>query len=401
MERIVGCKERSPFTPGVPVPVEFFVGRRRQIEQATRLLEQAAAGRVQNAFLLGERGIGKSSFANFIKTLALKKYSMVAVHVFLNRAFTMQDMVRQVFEQIIKEASGEVWYEKIKTLFGKYITQVGLFGMSITFNPPKEELDYLVRQFPEALFKITEQVQNEKKGLFIALDDINGLAQNPDFANWYKSFVDEAATRYAIFPVFTMLVGLPERRKSMYQAQPSLARIFSIIEVEALSQQEVTDFFKRAFGSVGIKVEEDAMKFMVHFSTGLPFLMQEIGDATFWIDRDGVITRDDAMEGVVTAADIIGKKYLDVKLYRSIRSRRYLSILRKLCSKGPTRRFVKKDIEKRLTDSEKRVLSGFLRRMKQLGIIEPDPEAGIGSYRFVNEMYPVYVWLEQSKRMRR
>lgn len=401
MERIVGCKERSPFTPGVPVPVEFFVGRRRQIEQATRLLEQAAAGRVQNAFLLGERGIGKSSFANFIKTLALKKYSMVAVHVFLNRAFTMQDMVRQVFEQIIKEASGEVWYEKIKTLFGKYITQVGLFGMSITFNPPKEELDYLVRQFPEALFKITEQVQNEKKGLFIALDDINGLAQNPDFANWYKSFVDEAATRYAIFPVFTMLVGLPERRKSMYQAQPSLARIFSIIEVEALSQQEVTDFFKRAFGSVGIKVEEDAMKFMVHFSTGLPFLMQEIGDATFWIDRDGVITRDDAMEGVVTAADIIGKKYLDVKLYRSIRSRRYLSILRKLCSEGPTRRFVKKDIEKRLTDSEKRVLSGFLRRMKQLGIIEPDPEAGIGSYRFVNEMYPVYVWLEQSKRMRR
>ena len=401
MERIVGCKERSPFTPGVPVPVEFFVGRRRQIEQATRLLEQAAAGRVQNAFLLGERGIGKSSFANFIKTLALKKYSMVAVHVFLNRAFTMQDMVRQVFEQIIKEASGEVWYEKIKTLFGKYITQVGLFGMSITFNPPKEELDYLVRQFPEALFKIAEQVQNEKKGLFIALDDINGLAQNPDFANWYKSFVDEAATRYPNFPVFTMLVGLPERRKSMYQAQPSLARIFSIIEVEALSQQEVTDFFKRAFGSVGIKVEEDAMKFMVHFSTGLPFLMQEIGDATFWIDRDGVITRDDAMEGVVTAADIIGKKYLDVKLYRSIRSRRYLSILRKLCSEGPTRRFVKKDIEKRLTDSEKRVLSGFLRRMKQLGIIEPDPEAGIGSYRFVNEMYPVYVWLEQSKKMRR
>jgi len=36
--------------------------------------------------------------------------------------------------------------------------------------------------------------------------------------------------------------------------------------------------------------------------------------------------------------------------------------------------------------------------MRKLGIIEEDREAGPGSYRFANEMYPVYFWLEQLKR---
>lgn len=48
----------------------------------------------------------------------------------------------------------------------------------------------------------------QKSGLFIVLDDVNGLVGKAEFANWNKSFVDEVATQYRDFPSFIMLLGL-------------------------------------------------------------------------------------------------------------------------------------------------------------------------------------------------
>jgi len=31
--------------------------------------------------------------------------------------------------------------------------------------------------------------------------------------------------------------------------------------------------------------------------------------------------------------------------------------------------------------------------MKDLGVIESDLERGKGAYRFVNEIYPIYIWI--------
>jgi len=197
--------------------------------------------------------------------------------------------------------------------------------------------------------------------LFIILDDINGLVEKVDFANWYKSFVDEVATHYKHFPVLIMLTGLPEKRDTLSTLQPSLMRIFRVVGIEKLSDEDVDGFLSQAFERANIKVEPEAMEVMVRFSSGLPLLMQEIGDAAFWEDDDNVIDEDDAVEGIFTAAEAVGKKYLDPQVYRAIRSERYRSILRKLGEDGVfSRSFKKKDVEINLTEPEKKVFhQGF------------------------------------------
>jgi len=140
-------------------------------------------------------------------------------------------------------------------------------------------------------------------------------------------------------------------------------------------------------------VKPEAMEIIVRYSSGLPLLMQEIGDATYWLDKDGKIDLNDAQAGIIDAAQKIGKKYLDPKVYRVIRSQRYRSILRKL-GKNLSRNFRKKEIESKLNQEERKVFHNFLKRMRELGIIEQDLEHGRGSYRFVNELYPVYIWIE-------
>ena len=392
-------KENSPFTPGSPVPIELFVGRVRQIEEILKYVNQSASGRQENVFLTGERGLGKSSLTAFLRHLTNEK-DFLAAYVSLVGITDIKELIRRIFEQILKEANAEkTLKEKTGEFFEKYVKQVDLFGISLAFNPPEKELENITRNFPEAIKNIMEKIKGEKKGIFIALDDINGLVNNPDFANWYKSFVDYVAIKYLRkFPVFIMLIGLPERRDTLSKLQPSLMRIFRVIEIDKISDKEVEQFFEMAFKKVNMKVKPKAMAYMTKFSSGLPFLMHEIGDAVFWGDNDGVISGNDAMYGILDAADRIGKKYLDPKVYRAIRSKRYRSIFRKL-GEEPTTFFRKKELVSKLNDKEKKVFNNFLRKMRELGIIVSDMERGRGSYKFVNELYPIYIWMENQRFM--
>lgn len=389
----------SPFTPGNPVPIELFVGRQAKIEEIVRYVQQSSSGKEENVFLVGDRGIGKSSMASFLRYLVTTKNNMLGIHVFLGGVSTLEEMVRHIFDQLLKEAHTQAWYEKIAQLFGNHIRQVGLFDISVTFAPPEKDLRELVREFPVALNKLLQRLEGERAGLFIVLDDIDALVDNAEFANWYKSFADEIATHYKDFPVFIMLVGLAEKRDILANLQPSLMRIFRVVEIERLSDIEVQQFISKAFGKANIKVEAEAMEYMVDFSSGLPIMMHEIGDATFWHDEDGVINKGDVLGGILTAAKNVGQKYLNPQVYRAIRSPRYRSILRKL---GKRKRFIsryfkKRDLEAKLKADEKRVFNNFLRRMRDLGVIEPDIEGGLGAYRFVNDIYPVYIWLESAE----
>ncbi len=391
-------KEKSPFTPGSPVPVELFVGRLEQITEILRYVKQASSGKQENVFLTGDRGIGKSSLAAFLRHYVATKQNILSIQVFGGRVSTLEELVRHILDQLLKETKDEALFNKISQFFGKYIRDVGLFGISVSFNPPEQDLKDLVRNFPEVLNNIVEEIKKEKVGLFIALDDINGLVEKPEFANWYKSFVDEVATHYEDFPVFIMLTGLPEKRGILSTLQPSLMRIFRVVEIEKLSDEEVENFFSTTFESENIKVEPEAMEEMVLYSSGLPLLMHEIGDATFWIDKDSVIDEVDALDGILAAAEVVGKKYLDPKVYSAIRSERYRSILRKL---GETWDFSgifkKKEVEANLTEPEKKVFHNFLKKMRELGVIESDLEHGRGAYRFVNEMYPLYISIESDR----
>ena len=77
-------KEYSPFTPGVPVPIEFFTGR---IPELTRILETAgksAAGKsLERISVIGERGIGKSSLCRMALAISGERHDMLGLHVYL------------------------------------------------------------------------------------------------------------------------------------------------------------------------------------------------------------------------------------------------------------------------------------------------------------------------------
>ena len=384
----------SPFTPGRPVPVEFFVGRLDEIKRLRGRVRDALTGRLELVFLHGERGIGKSSLASFVRHLCERELRVLGVHTFLGGVTTLEEMVRRIFDRLLKDSIDTRWYEKVSKFFGDSIREVGLFGVSVGFEASDDKLRRLTQDFSSALRNLLEKVSDDKKGLLLILDDLNGLATSAQFANWLKSLVDEVSTSQAPLPLCILIVGLENVRKSLIDLNPSLARYFDPIEIRAWSPDETSEFFGTAFEGVGVRLEAQAREILTTYAGGLPVLAHELGDAAFAAATDNSIDYDDAIRAIVNAAEVVGRKHLEPQVYQSIRSKRYRKILRKIAFGPGLVGFTRAEALQRLTKTEIAVLDNFLKRMVDLGALIKDTEEGRGAYRFSSQLYSVYFWLE-------
>ncbi len=233
---------------------------------------------------------------------------------------------------------------------------------------------------------------NDVKGIIIILDEINGIASNPEFAHFIKSLVDDNALNRNPIPLMLLTCGVKERLGEMIQNHQPIERIFDIIEICPMTKEEMRDFFLKSFSSVDIKVNDDALDLLCHYSAGFPKIMHIIGDATFWIDKDNIIDANDASTGILLAADEVGKKFFDQQVLKALRSKDYHIILTKLGKSQFDLSFIKADIEKGLTESEKKKFNNFLQRMKKLKVLSSGEERG--EYIFNSRLVRLYVLLK-------
>lgn len=394
-------REYSPFTPGQPVPVEFFVGRRREVEEVARMVRAAAEGRFSIGFLSGERGIGKSSLASFVRQLSEKEHRVLGVHVFLGGVSELTEMARRTFDRLLKESVDRPWHQKVRRFLGNHVREVGLFGITVGFEAAAPDLQKLVHDFAPSVQRLARELVDTRKAVFLVWDDINGLAASQPFAHWLKSLVDEIATSPERFPLCLLLVGLEERRQALVHSQPSLARVFHLVDIKPWNDDETREFYQRAFASIKVQIDPKAMETITSFAGGLPALAHEIGDAVFRVDEDSYIDEDDAFRGVFTAADVIGRKHLEPQIYDALRSERYRRIMRKLVREFREPHFRRSDVLERLTKEEEGVFDNFLRRMRQLGAIVPDTDRGRGAYCFVNRLHHLYFRMEAQRAKQR
>ena len=387
--------ESSPFRPGQPIPIEFFVGRRKEVERLHGMVKASVRGNFKIGFVSGERGIGKSSLAHFVRVLAEHESKTVGCHVFLGGVHELEEMLRRTFDRLLKDSMDKPWHESIKSFFGNRIRKVGLFGVTLELNLAGDDLSMLAHDFVPSISQLLAQLKGRNEALLLILDDMNGLATSEVFANWLKSIVDEIATARQQIPLCVLFVGLEERRRELVRNQPSLARVFELIDITPWSDDEVGEFYKRAFESAGATISDDDLNVLASFTGGLPVLAHELGDAVWRTAQSLHISEDDIAKGVVLAAEVIGRKLLEPQIFQAIRSERYRSILRKVAS-TPRMWFQRAELMSHLTEAEKRVMDNFLRRMRELGALETDPEVR-GGYRFPNILHALYFSLEAAR----
>jgi len=389
-------KGKSPFHPGQPVPAELFVGRREQIERILqRGASQVAAGKPIAIFVQGEYGIGKSSVANYVQRVAEREHKLLRVHVNLGGAVDMSDFAVRLLEAVVNAgARNSTVAERVKGWLGKYIGKQQLFGFTINLEALKADAPALstpgqmIAFLRETLARMGDAIQ----GIFLTLDELNGILNNPKFAHFIKGLVEENALSQIPVPLLLMLCGVEERRRTMIQHHPPVDRIFDVVDIEKMSQTEMVEFFSRSFRDAEMTVAPKAMETITLYSAGFPKIMHVVGEEAYFLDSDGILTAEEASQAVMRAADEVGRKFVNQQVYKAIRSDDYRSILKKIATLGPTKdSFLKKEVSEGLTPGEKKKLDNFLQRMKKLNVIRAGETAG--QYVFNLQMVRLYIWL--------
>lgn len=395
--RVMVDKGRSPFSPGQPVPVELFVGRDKEIDRIiTRGVGQVVRGKPVSIFVEGQYGIGKSSIARYAQLIAAERHGMLPIYVLLSPSQTPEDLSTKIVEGTLHSGSIHATRgARIKNWLGKYIGKQELFGFTVNLEALRADAGRIATA--HGLLDFLRQALEKAKpdntnGIFLVLDEINGLAEEAWFAQLLKSLVDTNALGNTPLPLLLMVCGTADKRRALIKNHPPVERIFDVVEIEPMSEAEMKEFFQRAFESAGMSVDEDAVALLINYSAGFPKLMHLIGDWAYWTDQDGVLNRADAIKALVDAAEDFGKKYVDQQVVAALRSPDYRSILRKLSKSSMSNTFSKKDIEKDLDESEKKKFGNFLQKMKQLGVLRSGEVQG--QWVFNVSLVPLYLFLQ-------
>ena len=220
------------------MPIEYFIGRVREVKRLRGMVKASTQGKFRIGFVSGERGIGKSSLASFVRHLSEHENQVAGCHVFLGGVQDLKEMLRRTFDRLLKESMDKPWHEQIKEFFGNHVRKVGLFGITLELNLQDSDLSTLANDFVPTVTRLLDSLKGHKSTLFLILDDINGLAGSEVFANWLKSTVDEISTSQRKMPLCILVVGLEERRQELVSKQPSLARVFELIDIAPWSDDE-------------------------------------------------------------------------------------------------------------------------------------------------------------------
>ena len=390
-------KSKSPFFPGQPVPAEMFIGREAEIGRITRALSQVAAGKPQAIFVTGEYGIGKSSLAGFVRFLAEKEYSLLGAHVFLGGASSLEEVASKTVEAFLKAgAYNPTWTESVRNALAKYVGKQSLFGFEIHLEQLRKDGPALSRGYLPLLNELFLRSREQgSKGILVILDEINGITSNPHWSHFVKALVDENALARPPLPLLLMLCGVGERLKEMIQHHQPVERIFDIVEIQAMTASEMRDFFVRGFAFESMTVDDEALSVFSRYGAGYPKIMHILGDAAYWIDKDGRVDFDDAFNAVLAAAEDVGRKFVDQQVLTALRSKDYRSILAKLASEKFDLDFRKGDVAEGLSESERRKLNNFLQKMKKLQVLRAGDE--FGHYIFNSHLVRLYVRLKAAE----
>ena len=313
---------------------------------------------------------------------------MIPIHFNNGDGVTLDELILKLIEKLSEEFDKGYWGKNFVEGYLKRIHEVKVAGLGFSLEKQEKLIQDIKGNFSKLLIEICNNFEN--KGIFFIIDDINGLSDNLEFTNWYKSLFESIQFNEYNIPVIFVLISYPKEFDNLCLINESFSRIFKLIEIDKLENDEIEEFFKSSFENMGYRFKNDkALDAMIYYSWGMPLIMQQIGESVLWnISDNKTIDEKTSIEGISDAAIELGNKQIRGKL-RKIRSEHYEDILIKLAKHGAME-FKKSEVLDILNDDEKRVFNRFLQRSKELGIIESIGREKSGEYAFVNRLYFAY-----------
>lgn len=290
---------KNPYAPGAGTKPPALVGRDRQIESFDILLERLENGYVERSMIVtGLRGVGKTVLLDVFREKAeARDWATVEWEVEKNAAFApkMAAHVRRALLQIAPKAK---WADRVLRAASV------LKSFTVTFNPDgamTAGLDVealagigdsgaLPEDLTDLFVAIGEAAQDQGVGVVFLVDEIQFL-RPPDLEALIVAL--HRCTRRSL-PITLVGAGLPQIPRLAGEAKSYSERLFRFPQIGELDASDARDALVLPAAVLGVEFEPEAVDFMVDYTQGYPYFLQEYGR----------IVWDETSASPVTLADV-------------------------------------------------------------------------------------------------
>lgn len=237
--RALQIQIKHTFTPHQPIKeTEAFVGRERLVEKVVDAIVQPG----RHAILYGDRGVGKSSFANLLgHWLSEAGLNLQVVRKPCSSAHTFGSLWHYLLEA----------YEFVTTDGGRPQTAKAILGA----NPN-----------PYDVFSLIALLDKRSKYVFI-VDEFDRLPHKKAkvlTSDLIKMLSDELEN------VTIVIVGVAKNVSELFQGHPSLPRSVQQIQMPHMSDEEVREIIESRLPLIGMSMTNSARDTIVRLCQGFP-----------------------------------------------------------------------------------------------------------------------------------
>jgi Cdc6-like AAA superfamily ATPase len=240
------------FTPNAPIDeVALFSGRNSQIQKLVDAINQKGL----HAILFGERGVGKTSLANVLRSFLGNQGAVIAPRINCDTTDTFTSIWRKVFAEI----------DMVHAVSG------------VGFAPQQSEkaLDLLGDSDKISPNDIRRALSIMAKNILpiLILDEFDRLPQTVKraFADTIKTLSDHAVGATIV------LVGVADSVDQLLKEHQSVNRSLVEIRMPRMHETEIKNIINTGTEKLGMTIENDALARISLFSQGLPHYAHLLG----------------------------------------------------------------------------------------------------------------------------
>jgi hypothetical protein len=327
----------NPFSPDAPVAPELFAGRTTEITQVKGALASTCRGASQHVLVQGERWMGKTSIALYVRNMAQAADQVFTPDARFFTAFCRLGACRDLDEVCavildqFRTLQNDVRHRVLDVLSQVRGLTVGMFGVQLerdTTRPP------LVATFPTILERIIEEARITHNAFLVILDETEHVSALPGTASFLKTLFEQLGAD-GFRDVMFLMTATPDGVERLVGDHASFPRLFRYVDLDPMTRDESDELFRKALdrGDPEVSITDRALQIAHTYSDGFPGMLQELGYAAFEVNDDDEVDDDDLIDGLMGtvvhkgALETLYDKHFRRTLTKQLLSERYREIL--------------------------------------------------------------------------
>lgn len=326
----------NPYTPNAGAPPRYLAGRRAEVEEFRVLLKRLRNGYTEQSLVVtGLRGVGKTVLLGEYQKIAAEE-NWVPVDAEVSRSTPFGPQMANLARRALLQTSPRArWGERARRAaavlksFSLTVQPDGTLtaGLDVEAEPGLADTGNLNDDLADVFEAVGHAASECGRGVVFLFDEIQFLSK----AELEALIGAVHRTVQRQLPVTFAGAGLPQLPGLAGDAKSYAERLFKFPMIGELDAEAAAEAVVEPARAEGVRVEAEAVEFIINYTEGYPYFIQEFGRAVWNLAEGPAVTAADARDALVLVEAELDESFFRSRIQRSTaEERRYMRAMAEL-----------------------------------------------------------------------